>query len=211
DAGWSAGCFAHAPMPARHFTSGVLTLASCLSAACQHDPEPVPPPPVPAQAQCPEGFGPLGGGVEDGCYSVRQLPADWMAGEDACEEFLSDDTRAHLVVVDRAIEHDVLSEMSAGGTGIWIGRFQRDPDDDFRNVNYVDWQTEYFTAGEPNDYAEDCDALGSCRPAPGTGDERCIEYSHETLMWNDEVCFDRQTVVCEWDGVPPLAWRPYRD
>lgn len=202
-------------MTTRHFTSRILTLASCLSAACQHGPEPVPPPPVPSQAECPEGFAPLaselvaGGGLEDGCYAVLDAAADWMAAEDACEEHTSDEVPAHLVVVDREVEHDVLSQLSGGGYGLWIGRFQRDDDDDYRNVNYVEWETEYFTAGEPNDYAEDCDFLGSCRPAPGEGDERCIEYSHETAMWNDEVCFDVQTVVCEWDGVPPLAWRPY--
>ena len=48
-------------------------------------------------------------------------------------------------------------------------------------------------------------------PAPGTGDERCINYQYQNGMWNDEVCFDLDTVLCEWDGVEPLGWRPYRD
>lgn len=30
-------------------------------------------------------------------------------------------------------------------------------------------------------------------------------------MWNDEICYDVQTVACEWDGVAPLGWRPYHD
>lgn len=201
-------------MNARQLASCLLTLASCLS-GCQYGPEPVPPPPVPTQDQCPEGFAPLasdlaaGGGLEDGCYAVLRS-ADWMAGEDACEEFESEGVLAHLVVVDREAEHEVLSEISLGGVGVWIGRLQRDPDDAYRNINYVEWDTEYFARGEPNDYTEDCDFLGSCYPAPGEGDERCIEYSHETGLWNDEECFDAQTVVCEWDGVAPLGWRPYR-
>lgn len=203
-------------MNTRHFAPGLLTLASCLSTACAGGPEPVPPPPVPAQSQCPAGFGPLetdvaGGGLEDGCYAVLESN-DWMGGEDACEQHLSEEVAAHLVVVDRPVEHQVLSELSLGsGIRIWTGRFQRDPDDDYRNVNYVEWDTEYFGQGEPNDYAEDCDFLGSCYPAPGEGDERCINYKYETGMWNDEVCFDVMTVICEWDGVGPLGWRPYAD
>jgi hypothetical protein len=197
-------------MPPRHFTSRLLTLVSCFSAACQHGPEPVPPPPVPEQAQCPEGFGPLGGGLEDGCYAVLDQPTDWSAGEDRCEEHESEGELAHLIVVDRELEHLALSQMSGGGVGIWIGRMQREPDDEYRNINYVEWDETYFSAGEPNDYAEDCDWLGTCYPAPGEGDERCIEYSHETGMWNDEVCFDAQAVICEWDGVGPYAWRPHR-
>jgi hypothetical protein len=197
-------------MTTRHFASRLLTLASCFSAACQQGPEPVPPPPVPEQAQCPAGFGPIEGVLEDGCYALLDQPADWSGGEDRCEEHESEGAPAHLVVIDREAEHLALSQMSGGGYGIWIGLMQREPDDDYRNINYVEWDQSYFSAGEPNDYAEDCDWLGSCYPAPGEGDERCIEYSHETGMWNDEVCFDVQTVVCEWDGVAPFGWRPHR-
>ena len=201
-----------------HFAAGLLTLASCFSPACTHNREPVPPPPVPSQDQCPEGFGPLAtelsesGGISDGCYRMIE-PNDWMNGEDACEAFESEGVAAHLVVVDREVEHEVLSAMTAAASDgrIWTAMFQRDPEDDYRNVNYVEWDRTYYAAGEPNDYAEDCDWLGSCSPAPGSGDERCIDYNVETGMWNDEGCYRVVTVICEWDGVEPLGWRPYHD
>ncbi len=205
-------------MNTRQSAPRVLTLVSCLSSsvACTHNREPVPPPPVPSQEECPEGFGPLAidpaEGLEDGCYRIDE-PADWIDGEDACEAFESEGIAAHLVVVDREAEHEVLSTMVGGAADgrIWTAMFQRDPEDDYRNVNYVEWDREFYGPGEPNDYAEDCDFLGSCYPAPGEGDERCIDYNAETSLWNDENCFRVVTVICEWDGVEPLGWRPYRD
>lgn len=183
-----------------------------LAAACDTGPQPVPPPPVPAQADCPDGFGPLDDILTDGCYRVIE-DASWVRGEERCEDHVSQDEMAHLVVVDRLLEHEALSNMApATAMGIWTGRLQRSRDGDYRNINYVEVETEYFGTGEPNDYGQDCDDwFGGCTGRPGYGDERCVEYSYETGMWNDEPCERLQTVVCEWDGVGPYQWGPYDD
>ena len=182
-----------------------------LATACDSGPHPVPPPPVPAQADCPDGFGPLDDTLVDGCYRVVE-DASWVDAEARCEGFLSLEEMAHLVVVDRPLEHEALSAMAPATTmGIWIGRLQRSQDGEYRNINYVDAETEYFGAGEPNDYGEDCDGLFSCTGRAGYGDERCIEYSHYTGMWNDDQCERVQMAICEWDGVGPYHWLPYDD
>lgn len=180
-----------------------LFLAGCFV----DGPQPVPPPLVPPQHLCPAGFGPLGNGVEDGCYLILE-DAGWIAGEDACETHESQGAEAHLVVVDREVEHVALAQVaSATVYGVWIGRFQTEPDAAFRNVNFIEYGPEYFGAGEPNDYGEDC-SLFTCDGRAGIGDERCIEYHPDTGQWNDKACRRPGAVVCEWDGVPPYGWRP---
>lgn len=196
-------------MRRRHALYAASSLvAAALLSACASDLEPVPPPKVPAQDRCPEGFGPLGSGLNSGCYATLE-DADWISAEDACEAFESEGIEAHLVVVDRQVEHAVLSELSfETASGLWTGRFQPHADDEFRNVNFIDYPQSYFGPGEPNDYGEDCRSLFDCDGRPGIGDERCIEYHRDTGMWNDKACYRLGAVVCEWDGVAPLRWRP---
>ena len=171
-------------------------------------PRPVPPPPVPTQDLCPEGFGPLGGGVEDGCYAML-ADSGWTEGEDACEQHESGGVPAHLIVIDREVEHLALAEMApATLEGVWIGRFQTEPDAAFRNVNFVEYGPEYFGPGEPNDYGHECSLLFCDNGRPGIGDERCIEYHPDTGLWNDKSCRRSGAVICEWDGVAPYDWRP---
>lgn len=170
---------------------GTIAVLTCvLSTGCVGGPQPVPPPPVPTPEQCPPGFGVLD--TLPGCY-MTMPSAGWVAAEDGCEQHVSLGKRAHLIVIDREEEHLAISTRSLRGD-IWIGRLQEDSDDDYRNINYIDWDPEYFGAGEPNDYSDD--------------DERCIEYKHETGLWNDEKCYRSTRVICEWDDVEPYDWRP---
>jgi hypothetical protein len=112
---------------------------------------------------------------------------------------------AHLLIIDRDEEHVAISEMSKSGD-IWIGRMQHDYDDEYRNINYIEWDLEYYGNGEPNDYGDDCSGL-FCDGGghPGGGDERCIEYKTETGLWNDEKCYRADRVICEWDNVAPAT------
>ncbi|MBA3502406.1 MAG: C-type lectin domain-containing protein [Myxococcota bacterium] len=176
-------------------TIAVLTFV--LSAGCVDEPEPVPPPPVPTQDQCPAGFGPLG--TLAGCYR-EGASASWITAEEACEQHVSLKRKAHLIIIDREEEHLAIAAMSKQGD-MWIGRMQKGSDDEYRNINYIDFVPDYFGSGEPNDYGGDA---GS----PGGGDERCIEYKTETGLWNDEKCYRADRVICEWDNVDPYDWRP---
>ena len=200
-------------MDTRRPRIGTLAASALFLAAIgcvAEEPQPVPPPPVPPQELCPEGFGPLGNGVEDGCYRTLE-DAEWIAGEDACELHESQGVAAHLVIVDRKVEHLALAQMApATYSGVWIGRFQIEPDSEFLNVNYVEYGPEHFGVGEPNDFGNECSLL-FCDGRPGIGDERCIEYHPDTGMWNDKACHRAGAVVCEWDGVAPLGWRPGDD
>jgi hypothetical protein len=183
-------------------TIAILTFV--LATGCVDEPEPVPPPPVPTRDQCPEGFAPLG--ALEGCYREGAL-AGWITAEQACEQAVSLRKKAHLIIIDRPEEHAAISEMSKKGD-MWIGRLQRDDDDEYRNINYIEWDLEYYGTGEPNDYGDgDCSGL-SCDGRPGGGDERCIEYKTETGLWNDEKCYRGNRVICEWDNVDPYDWRP---
>jgi hypothetical protein len=187
-------------------TIAVLTFV--LSTGCVDEPEPVPPPPVPTQDQCPEGFGPLG--TLAGCYREGAAAA-WITAEEACEEHDSLRRSAHLIIIDREEEHLAISALSLQGD-VWIGRMQQEADDEYRNINYVEWAPQYFGSGEPNDYGSTCSGLfcdGSGQP--GAGDERCIEYKTETGLWNDEKCYRAARVICEWDNVEPYDWRPGED
>jgi hypothetical protein len=184
---------------------GLVNLTLVFLAGCfANGPEPVPPPPVPTPDQCPAGFGPLGD--LPGCYMELEMTAQWVDAEHNCEAFAANDRKAHLVVIDRIDEHTAFSMMSLQGD-LWVGRLQQDPDDDYRNINYIEWDASYFGAGEPNDLGQDCDWL-SCSSRSGAGDERCIEYKHETGLWNDEKCYRLDRVICEWDNVAPYAWKP---
>ena len=186
---------------------GTIAVFMCaIATACVDEPEPVPPPPVPTQDQCPEGFGPLMG-LEGGCY--KMLAADgWTRGEETCEQFVSLRRSAHLVIVDREAEHVALSALATQGGDIWIGRMQQGSDDEFRNINYIEWAPEYFGTGEPNDYGTNCSGLFCDGGHPGGGDERCIEYKQLTSMWNDKACYRSSRILCEWDNVEPYDWRP---
>lgn len=153
---------------------------------------------------CPATFGPRGD--LQGCY--RELPiSSWRDAEDACEDFDANGVRAHLIVIDRAEEHDFISATSAHGD-LWIGRLQVDDDDEFRNINYVAYGPTFFGEGEPNDRG--CSGV-LCDDNDRAGDERCIEYKHETGMWNDEKCGRLDRAFCEWDDVEPYSWRPGSD
>lgn len=183
-------------------TIAVLTFV--LATGCVEAPEPVPPPPVPTPDQCPTGYSALG--TLAGCYR-ESTAAAWSRAEEACEQDTSLRKRAHLVVIDREDEHAAFSELSKTGD-LWIGRLQKEADDEYRNINYVLWEPEYFGSGEPNDYGDsDCESL-VCDEHGGGGDERCIEYKHETALWNDEKCYRMNRVFCEWDNVEPYDWRP---
>jgi len=185
----------------------IAVLAFVLSTGCLDAPQPVPPPPVPSQDQCPEGFGPIGSLA--GCYR-EGAAASWVDAEEACEQHGSLRKSAHLIVIDREEEHAAISTLSKSGD-LWIGRLQQDRDDAYRNINYIEWAPEYFGSGEPNDYGTgDCTGL-FCDGHGGGGDERCIEYKHETGLWNDEKCYRFDRVFCEWDNVEPYGWRPGSD
>ena len=184
---------------------GTIAVLTCvLSTACTDEPQPVPPPPVPTPDQCPAGFDPLG--ELAGCYREEAI-ASWIDGEEACERFVSLGKKAHLVIIDRDEEHLAFSSLSASGD-LWVGRLQEEPDDDYRNINYIEWNTAYFATGEPNDYGSSCNGFVCGDGHPGGGDERCIEYKHETGLWNDEKCYRTDRVFCEWDNVAPYDWRP---
>ena len=183
-------------------TIAVLTFV--LATGCVDEPEPVPPPPVPTRDQCPEGFAPLG--TLAGCYR-EGAAASWIDAEEACEQYVSLKRRAHLLIIDRHEEHTAFSVLAASGD-LWIGRMQQDHDDEYRNINYIQWDLEYYGNGEPNDYGDDCSGLFCDGGHPGGGDERCIEYKKETGLWNDEKCYRANRVICEWDNVAPYDWRP---
>lgn len=183
-------------------TIAVLTFV--LSAGCVDEPEPVPPPPVPTRDQCPAGFAPLG--TLAGCYR-EEAAASWIDAEEACEQYESLRKSAHLIIIDREEEHQAISAMSKSGD-IWIGRMQKGSDDEYRNINYIEYGPTYFGSGEPNDYGDSCSGLFCDGGHPGGGDERCIEYKFETGLWNDEKCYKLDRVICEWDNVEPYDWRP---
>jgi len=187
-------------------TIAVLTfvLSTGPSLGCATEPQPVPPPPVPTPDMCPDGFAPLGD--LQGCYR-ESAPAPWIQGEEACEHFESLKKRAHLVIIDREEEHQAFSMLSLS-EDLWIGRLQEDDDDEFRNINYIDYAPTHFGSGEPNDYGGTCSGLFCDGGRAGGGDERCIEYKHETGLWNDEKCGRADRVFCEWDNVDPYGWRP---
>ena len=175
------------------------------TAACVDEPQPVPPPPVPTPEMCPTGFGPLVTPVGELAGCSREGPAAaWITAEEACESNAALDRAAHLIIIDREEEHLAIASLSVT-RDIWIGRLQKDDDDAYRNINYIDWRPTYFGAGEPNDYGASC--VG-CTEHSGGGDERCIEYKHETMLWNDEKCYRADRVICEWDNVEPYNWRP---
>lgn len=188
---------------------GTIAVLTCvLFAACGTDPEPVPPPPVPTPEQCPEGFAPLVGSGDTlaGCYR-EEATAPWVDAEKACERHVALGAKAHLIVIDRDEEHRAISSLSRSGD-VWIGRLQQDPDDEYRNINYIEWEATYFASGEPNDHGYNCSGFVCGEGQAGIGDERCIEYKHETGLWNDEKCHRDGRVLCEWDNVEPYDWRP---
>jgi len=174
----------------------IAVMMFVLSTGCTDEPQPVPPPPVPTPEMCPQGFGPL----EDlpGCYLDVAIKTGWIRAEESCERFLADNVTAHLVVIDREVEHKKFSAIALDGD-LWIGRLQAAEDDAFRNINYIEYGPTHWSPGEPND---------SAGGIPGNGDERCIEYRFETGLWNDEKCASPDRVFCEWDNVDPYSWRP---
>lgn len=178
----------------------IAVLTFILSTGCADSPpQPVPPPPVPTPEMCPVGFGPIGD--LQGCYR-ESTQVSWSTGEDLCEEHEAQNRSAHLLIIDREEEHRAFSMISLTGD-IWLGRLQEQPDDEYRNINYIDYAPKYVGAGN-------CESL-VCDSRPGGGDERCIEYKHETGLWNDEKCGRANRVFCEWDNVAPHGWRPGSD
>uniref|UniRef100_A0A667XM13 C-type lectin domain-containing protein n=1 Tax=Myripristis murdjan TaxID=586833 RepID=A0A667XM13_9TELE len=120
---------------------------------------------------CPQGWEKFG----CSCYYVSSASITWSESREDCAN-----KGAHLVIINSREEQAFLNKFAVRA---WIGLSDREDEGKWKWVDGSPLVGEAFwRKGEPNDHS---------------GNEDCVELTGVEYQWNDILCTQRQSWICE--------------